>query len=64
MVIAPRVPPNPSLKRRANGKPPGPGRWYAVHFRRPEPGVLPSLACFARTLGRTGKSFPCLLPSF
>ena len=23
------------------GKPPGPGRWYAVHFHRPGPGVLP-----------------------
>ena len=34
--------PNPSLKRSANGRPPGPGRWYAVHFHRPGPGVLPS----------------------
>ena len=33
--------PNPSLKRSANGRPPGPGRWYAVHFHRPGPGVLP-----------------------
>ena len=33
--------PNPSLKRSANGRPPGPGRRYAVHFRRPGPGVLP-----------------------
>ena len=34
--------PNPSLKRSANGKPPGPVWWYAVHFRQPGPGVLPS----------------------
>ena len=33
--------PNPSLKRSANGRPPGPGRRYAVHFRQPGPGVLP-----------------------
>ena len=36
------VRPNPSLKRSANGRPPGLGRWYAVHFHRPGPGVLPS----------------------
>jgi len=24
------------------GRPPGPGRWYAVHFHRPGPGVLTS----------------------
>ena len=36
------VMPNPSLKRSANGRPPGPGRWYSVHFHRPGPGVLPS----------------------
>ncbi|CAD5373991.1 hypothetical protein RA210_U400006 [Rubrivivax sp. A210] len=34
--------PNPSLKRSTNGRPPGPGRWYSVHFHRPGPGVLPS----------------------
>ena len=34
--------PNPSLKRSANGRPPGPGRWYGVHFHRPGPGILPS----------------------
>jgi hypothetical protein len=33
--------PNPSLKRSANGGPPGPGRRYAVHFRQPGPGVPP-----------------------
>jgi hypothetical protein len=33
--------PNPSLKRSTNGRPPGPGRWYGVHFHRTGPGVLP-----------------------
>ena len=33
--------PNPSLKRSANGRPPGPVWRYAVHFRQPGPGVLP-----------------------
>ena len=33
--------PNPSLKRSANGRPPAPGRRYAVHFRHPGAGVLP-----------------------
>ena len=37
-----RVRPNPSLKRSANGRPPGPVCRYAVHFRQPGPGVLPS----------------------
>ena len=37
-----RVRPNPSLKRSANGRPPGPVWRYAVHFRQPGPGVLPS----------------------
>ena len=32
---------NPSLKRSANGRPPGPVWRYAVHFRQPGPGVLP-----------------------
>jgi hypothetical protein len=36
-----RVPPNPSLKRSANGRPPGPAWWYAVHFHQSGPGVLP-----------------------
>ena len=31
-----------SLKRSANGRPPGPGLRYAVHFLSPGPGVLPS----------------------
>ncbi len=34
--------PNPSVNRSANGRPPSPGRWYAVHFHRPGLGVLPS----------------------
>ena len=34
--------PNPSLKRSANGRPPGPVWRYAVHFRQPGPGVLSS----------------------
>ena len=34
--------PNHSLKRSANGRPPGPGLRYAVHFLSPGPGVLPS----------------------
>ena len=33
--------PNPSVEARPNGRPPGPVRRYAVHFRRPGPGVLP-----------------------
>ncbi len=33
--------PNSSLNRSANGRPPGPGRRYAVHCLRPGPGVLP-----------------------
>ena len=37
----PHVRPNPSFKRSANGRPPAPGRWYAVHFHRPGAGVLP-----------------------
>ena len=36
------VRPNPSLKRSANGRPPGPGPRYGVHFLSPGPGVLPS----------------------
>jgi hypothetical protein len=34
--------PNPSLKQSANGGPPGLSRWYALHFHRFGPGVLPS----------------------
>ncbi len=33
--------PNPSLNRRANGRPPGPGLWHMVHHHSPGPGVLP-----------------------
>jgi len=35
--------PNPSFESRPNGRPPGPGRWYAVHFHRPGLGALPSV---------------------
>ena len=41
-ATAPQVTPNPSLKRSANGRPPGPVWRYAVPFRQPGPGVLPS----------------------
>ena len=33
--------PNPSLKRSANGMPPGPATGYGVHFPAAGPGVLP-----------------------
>ena len=33
--------PNSSLKRSANGRPPGPSSRYGVHFLLPGPGVLP-----------------------
>ena len=39
--VFPRARPTTSLKGSTNGRPPGPGRWYAVHFHRPGPGVLP-----------------------
>ena len=41
-VVVQKVLPNPSLNRSADGRPPGPGWWYAVHFHQPGPGVLPS----------------------
>ena len=34
--------PNHSLKRSANGRPPGPVWRYALHYRHPGPGALPS----------------------
>ena len=44
--LAPFVPlrttPNPSLKRSADGRPPGPRSRYGVHFLLPGPDVLPS----------------------
>ena len=40
-TVLPRAGPNPSVKRSANGRPPGPGLRYAVHFLSPGPGVLP-----------------------
>src|SRR5216683_2331885 len=42
MHVAAKPTPNPSLKRSANGRSPGPVWRYAVHFRQPAPGVLPS----------------------
>ena len=36
------VGPNPSFNRTRYGRAPWPGRRYAVHFRRPGAGVLPS----------------------
>ena len=36
-----RLKPNPSFNRSTNGRPPSPGRWYAVHFHRPGLGALP-----------------------
>ena len=33
---------NPSVNRRANGTPPGPVWRYAIQFRQPGPGVVPS----------------------
>jgi len=38
---AQRVRPNPSFEARPNGKPPGPGHGYAVHYPWPGPGGLP-----------------------
>lgn len=35
--------PNPSLKGSTNGMPPAPGRRYAVHFRQPGAGAMPSV---------------------
>ena len=39
-----RVLPNPSFNRTRYGRPPWPGWRYAVHFRQPGQGVLPSRA--------------------
>ena len=39
----PHMRPNPSLEARPNGRPPGPVWRYAVHFRQPGPGGLPSV---------------------
>ena len=41
-MSSPKSTPNPSLKRSANHRPPGPVWRYAVHFRQPGLGVLPS----------------------
>ena len=37
-----QVTPNSALNRSANGRPPSPGRRYALHCLRPRLGVLPS----------------------
>jgi hypothetical protein len=50
---------------RANGVPPGPGRQYGVHFRRPGPGVTPSASPLAPTLGRRKPPlFRCQRPPY
>ncbi len=38
--------PNPSVKPRPNGGPPGPGHRYGVHFLWPGPGVPPSVPAY------------------
>ena len=35
ILLASPVTPNPSFEARPNGKPPGPGRWYAYIFTGP-----------------------------
>ena len=47
----PKLTPNPSLKRSANGRPPGPVWRYAVHFRQTGPGVLPLALRLSEGLG-------------
>ena len=42
VIAVATVLPNPSLKRSANGRPPGPRSRYGVHFLLRGPGVLPS----------------------
>ena len=42
LPLSARVMPNPSLKRSANGMPPGPHSRYEVHFLLCGPGVMPS----------------------
>ena len=41
LMVATTVRPNPSVKRSANGRPPGPPSRYGVHFLLCGPGVLP-----------------------
>jgi hypothetical protein len=38
--------PNPSVKPRPNGGPPGPGHRYGVHFLWPGPGVPPLVPAY------------------
>jgi hypothetical protein len=52
-VVGRRAQPNPALKGRSNGVPPGPEPRYAVHFLFSGPGVPPSASPLARTLGST-----------
>jgi hypothetical protein len=52
-VVRRRAQPNPALKGRSNGAPPGPEPRYAVHFLFSGPGVTPSASPLARTLGGT-----------
>ena len=49
------VRPNHSLKRSANGRPPGPVKRYAVHFRQPGPSHPAVGVRLAPTLGSTGR---------
>jgi hypothetical protein len=59
-VVGRRAQPNPALKGRSNGVPPGPGRRYGVHCLWPGPGVTPLASPLARTLGCT---WPYLHPA-
>ena len=55
MNVEAKPTPNPSLKRSANGRPPGPVWRYTVHFRQPglwRPAVVARLA---RTFGGLGE---------
>ena len=52
-ICVPRVLPDPSLKRSANSRPPGPVRRYAVHFRQPGPGGLLLALRLSEGLGST-----------
>jgi hypothetical protein len=49
------APPNPSLKGRSNGVPPGPAGRYGVHCLPSGPGVTPLASTLAPTLGSTFK---------
>ena len=51
--------PNPSLKRSANGRPPGPGLCHAELFSQPGPWRPAVVARLARTLGSAGEAVQC-----